>query len=258
MCDKCDLSSHLSLKPRFPQGFSLLHSLPLFPHFCGLTLICTDSYDACSLSAIHFIQSMSHGALLTSISISPSPASLFFPLYFLSCYLALSNLCLPLLLFLFSPSLSVPLLLFLYHSRYYSPTPPPCLSAAAAAPPRLMAKPGPPPPPPLPPRRGESDPYIHPHLHLSTAAPAALSASPSFSCCSAFSTFPRPATHGEKREGEVVAATTSLSPSPLPTRWPCPTSCVASASLLSWWATPARWRWLGLGRRRTSSTWRPT
>lgn len=51
------------------------------PHFYGLTLICTDSYDACSLSAIHFIQSMLHGAMLTSIS-SPSPTFLFFPFIF--------------------------------------------------------------------------------------------------------------------------------------------------------------------------------
>lgn len=191
------------------------------------------------------------------LSISHLPL---FPLYFLSCYLALSNLCLLLLFpFSLSPFLSVPFLLFIYLSRYYSPTPPPCLSAAAAAPPHLMDKPGPPPPSPWPPRnkRGESDPYIHPRLHRSIAAPVPLFASPSFSCCSAFSTCPRPATHEERRAGEAVAATTSPSPSPLPTTWPCPTSCVASASPSSLWATPARWRWPGLGRRRTSYTWRP-
>ena len=73
------------------------------PHFCGLTLICTDSCDACSLSAIHFIQSMLHSGMLTSIS-SLSPTFPFLS-FVLLCYLALSNPRLPI-----SPSLSAPLL----------------------------------------------------------------------------------------------------------------------------------------------------
>lgn len=236
MCVKCNLSFlFASLKPCFPLGFRLL--LHLMSHFWGRTLICTDSYDACSLSAIHFIQSMLHGAVLTSIS-SPSPISHFppFSLYFLSLSFSLP------LLFSLSPSFSIPLFLLLYLFSYYSPTPPPCLSAAA--PPRLTAKQGPPPPSPQLPRnkRGESDPYIHPCLHHPIAAPVPLFGSISFCCCSAFSTCPRPATHGERRAGEAVAATTSPSPSPRLTTWPCPISCVDSASLSSWWGTPARWR----------------
>lgn len=198
--------------------------------------------------------------MLTSLS-SPSPASPLFPLYFLSCYLALSNLGLPLLFPLTpSPSFSVTLHLFLYLSRYYSPALPPCLSAAAAALPCLSDKMGSHPPSPQLPRtkRGGSDPCVHPRLHRSVAAPVPLFASPSFSCCSAFSTCLRSATHGERRAGEAVAATTYPSPSPLRTTWPCPTFCVASASPWSWWETLARWRWPGLGRRRTSCTWRPT
>lgn len=232
---------------RFPL---LLHSTCSMPHFCGLTLICTDSCDACSLSAFHFIQSMLHGAVLTCIS-SLSPTFPFLS-FFLPCYLALSNPHLPI-----SPSLSAPLLFFL--SRYFSPTPPPCLSAVATAP-RLMAMLGPRPMSPWLPgnKKGESDPCIHLWLHRSITAAVLLSASPSFSCYSAFFTFPPTATHGERRAVEEVAATTSPFHSPLHTTWPCQTCCVASASLSSWWATQVKWGWPGLGRRRTSCTWRPT
>lgn len=184
--------------------------------------------------------------MLTSLSSSsPSPTYLFppfisslvIPPYQIWASLSLSPLTL-------SPSFSPTLHLLIHLSRYYSPTPPPCLSAAAAALPYLSDKMGSRPPSPQLPgtERGGSDPRVRPRPHRSVAAPVPLFASPSFSCCSAFSTCPRSATHGERRAGEAVAATTSPSPSPLRTTWPCPTFCVASASPWSWWETPARWR----------------
>ncbi|KAE8282895.1 hypothetical protein D5F01_LYC18287 [Larimichthys crocea] len=96
------------------------------------------------------------------------------------------------------------------------------MPVCGCAPLPASVKPGPPPPPPpRSPRskRGESDPYIHPRLRRSTAAqrfslplppsPAALPSPPA-----------RPATHGERRAGEAVAAATTPSLSPLPTTWP--------------------------------------
>lgn len=139
--------------------------------------------------------------------------------------------------------LSVPLFHFLCSFRYYCPTPTLCLSADAAIPPHLEVALGPASPPSWLLRfKNKFKPYTEPLLHHFTAAQASLSACPSCSCCSAFSTCPQPATRGEKRVGEVavVVATTYPSLSPLHTTWPYPTFYEASALLLSWWATPAR------------------
>lgn len=70
------------LKPCFPQAFSfLLHSCSTVAHFGGLT--CTDSCHACSLSAIHLVQSLmgSHRVNLYLLCVSLPPPFFF---YFLS------------------------------------------------------------------------------------------------------------------------------------------------------------------------------
>ena len=152
MCVKFDLSSLFeSLEPRFSQAFP---PPPLFcssmPHFCGLTLICTDSYDACSLSAIHFIQSMLRVAMLTSVSFSLSPTSLFF-LYFHLLYQISATppffffyLYLHLLLFLLSsssisPGITLPLL---HHAFLWLPQPLPASRPSRGLLLRPLGRPG--------------------------------------------------------------------------------------------------------------------
>lgn len=180
-------------------------------HFGGRT--CTDSYHACSLSAIHLVQSVMGSAALTSISSHPPP----FFFYFLS---------LPLIIlvphFLFWLYLN---LLICCLFRFYSPTPPSCLSAVSwpGRGPPLSSR---------PPRNKSEEPNTctHPILRPFIDAPTPPFASPSSSCCSAFYTCPQPATPGERRVGVEEAATTSPSHSPRPISWPCQTCCTVSAS----------------------------
>lgn len=206
----------LSLKLFFPPDFSfLLHSCSTVAHFGALK--CTDSYHACSLSAIHLVQSVKGSSALTSISSprGPHPPPLFFHFLSLLLFILASY-------FLFWLYLN---LLICCLFRFYSPTPPSCPSA--------VSWPGRGPPPSSRPPRNKSEepnPCTPPILRCFIDAPTPPFASPSSSCCSAFYTCPQPATPGERRAGVEEAATSSLSHSRRPITWPCQTCCAVSAS----------------------------